>query len=160
MKAKINDRFSYKLSEQSDLKVLHQDGTHYQFRRNGELIKIELLEYDVRSKKVELAINGFVFKVKLEDELDDVIQLIRQKSAKASGNQEVTAPIPGLIKSLSKETGDTVQQGESVLVLEAMKMENTIQAPVTADQIHFHVKIGDHVSKGQKLFTLFISCEG
>jgi len=154
MKAKVNDRFSYILSGQSDLEVLHQCGLIYQIRFKEEIIDVELLDYNTRSKYFELAINGFVFQIHLEDQLDDIIRMIRQKSEKASENQVIFAPIPGLIKSLNKMNGDPVIQGESVLVLEAMKMENTIQAPDSAEVIQYHVGTGDHVSKGQKLFTL------
>ena len=154
MKAKVNDRFFYVLSGRPDLEIFHQIGSVYQVRVREEVFGIEVLDYNARSKYCELAINGFVFQIYLEDELDDVIRLIRQKSEKASGNQVIVAPIPGLIKELNKEEGEAVEQGESVLILEAMKMENTIQAPVSAQNIHYHVGTGDHVSKGQKLFTL------
>lgn len=154
MKAKVNDRFSYVLSGHPNLEILHHKDSVYQIRLGEELIRIELLHFNVRAKYFELAINGFIFQIHLEDELDDIIRFIRQKSEKASGNQVVMAPIPGLIKELNKKDGEAVGQGESVLILEAMKMENTIQAPISADKIHYHVGIGDNVSKGQKLFTL------
>lgn len=154
MNAKVNDRFSYSLSGNTDFEVLEQTGPRYRIRHNGSITDLELLNYDIRTKQFEVAIDGFVFKIKLEDELDDIIRMIRQKSEEASGNIVVLAPIPGLIKDLIKNDGDSVEKGESVLVLEAMKMENTIQAPHAAEQIHYHVETGGHVSKGQKLFTI------
>lgn len=154
MNAKVNDRFSYSLSGNTDIEVVERAGSRYRIWYNGDVSEIEVLNYDIRTKYFEVAIDGFVFKINLEDELDEVIRMIWQKSEEASGNIVVSAPIPGLIKSLSKKDGDSVGKGESVLVLEAMKMENTIQAPHAAGQINYHVETGGHVSKGQKLFTL------
>lgn len=154
MKAKVNERFSYMLPSQLHLEVIHQDGSYFQVRRNGKLFDIELLGYEIRTKRFELAVNGYIFKVKLEDELDEVIQKMSQISVHSSGIQVVAAPIPGLIKGLIKVEGDGVLKGEPVLVLEAMKMENTIQSPDGAAQLIYHVNEGDHVTKGQKLFTL------
>ncbi|MBY5958276.1 acetyl-CoA carboxylase biotin carboxyl carrier protein subunit [Membranicola marinus] len=154
MKAKVNDRFLYDLSAQSHLEIVEQKGAQYKIRYQGRTSTIEVLDYDIRQKSFEFAQDGHVFKVTLQDGLDDVLKMIRQQDSGSSRDEVIVAPIPGLIKNLIKTNGDSVKEGESVLILEAMKMENTIQAPYAVEQIEYHVSEGDHVSKGEKLLTL------
>ena len=97
------------------------------------------------------------FTVRLEDDLDASIRLVQQKIDSSSGNHVVTAPIPGMIKCLHKQDGDLVLEHDPVLVLEAMKMENTIQAPIKGEKIAYHVQAGERVGKGQPLFTVFLT---
>ena len=63
------------------------------------------------------------------------------------GAGEVTAPMQGTIVKIHHKAGDTVQQGEPVCVLEAMKMENEIKAPSSGD-------IVDTVSAGQLILVI------
>ena len=163
MKAKVNDRFEYNLKYQANnagpahhLEILKKDGDCYHIRKDGQVFELELLSYDARSKQARVVIDGYLLEVGLIDELDNLLQFIQQKSAQASGDVEVLAPIPGLIKKTTKKDGDSVEKGASLLILEAMKMENTIQASGTADKIRYHVSEGDHVVKGQKLLTLVV----
>ena len=59
--------------------------------------------------------------------------------------------MPGMIVGLEKKEGDTVNQGETVLVLEAMKMENALSAPVSGTIAKTPFGIGDHVAKNDVL---------
>ena len=66
--------------------------------------------------------------------------------APANGTK-VNAPMPGLIKQLSKEEGAAVKKGEVILVLEAMKMDNDITAPCDG-KISYKVTKGTNVDTG------------
>ena len=68
------------------------------------------------------------------------------KPVKGDGTP-VTAPMPGLILGLAHKDGDTVKEGEKVVVLEAMKMENDINASASGT-ITYVVKKGDNVDTG------------
>lgn len=67
-------------------------------------------------------------------------------TAPANGTK-VNAPMPGLIKQLSKEEGSAVKKGEVILVLEAMKMDNDITAPCDG-KISYKVTKGTNVDTG------------
>jgi len=71
----------------------------------------------------------------------------------ATGNA-VASPMPGTILKVNVSLGDTVQQGQAILVLEAMKMENEISAPKAGKIIALHVKQGDSVQGGDALFEI------
>ena len=71
-------------------------------------------------------------------------------AATAEGDVEgkpLTAPMPGLIISVAVKVGDTVQEGDPVLVLEAMKMENSIPAPASGTIKAVYFGSGDSVNK-------------
>jgi hypothetical protein len=60
-------------------------------------------------------------------------------------------PVPGKIVDLDKKESDTVNQGETVLVLEVMKMENVLAAPVSSTIAKIPSGIGDHVAMNDVL---------
>jgi biotin carboxyl carrier protein len=63
----------------------------------------------------------------------------------------IKAPMPGLIIDLKIKAGDAVNAGDTLLILEAMKMENVIKAPASATVKSVKAKKGDSVEKGQIL---------
>lgn len=74
---------------------------------------------------------------------------------KASGAaNEVTSPLPGTVLSINGKEGETVNSGDVVMVIEAMKMENEIVAPEGGTISGIHVKKGDSVQAGDLLFTI------
>ena len=81
-----------------------------------------------------------------------VVTEVKPAAAKAAapavtGGTKVNAPMPGLIKQLVKEEGATVKKGEVILVLEAMKMDNDINAPCDG-KISYKVTKGTNVDTG------------
>ena len=66
----------------------------------------------------------------------------------------IKAVIPGVIAEISAETGKAVRQGDTVLILEAMKMLNRIKAPQDGTVKAVRVKTGDRVAKGQLLMEI------
>ena len=64
------------------------------------------------------------------------------------------APMPGMIVSYEKSVGDPVSEGETVLILEAMKMENALPAPCSGTIQAVNYKSGDTVAKGDVLCVI------
>ncbi len=67
---------------------------------------------------------------------------------------DVTAPMQGTIVKIHHKAGDTVHEGDSVCVLEAMKMENEIKAPTSGDIVDVRVSVGDTVAPGQVILVI------
>lgn len=74
--------------------------------------------------------------------------------AGAAGSVAVTAPMPGKILGIKAQAGQSVQKGEAIIVLEAMKMENEIVAPSDGTIASINVAVGDSVEAGATLATL------
>lgn len=72
------------------------------------------------------------------------------KPAAAGAGTTLNAPVPGAVLRLSVKDGDTVAEGQEVLVMEAMKMETAVSAPA-AGTVHLLVKQGDQVQTGHPL---------
>lgn len=78
-----------------------------------------------------------------------------QAAPAASGaGKAVTSPLPGVIVEISVKVGDTVKAGQQVAVLEAMKMENAIEADHAGTVTAIHVNKGDSVLEGVPIVTI------
>ena len=67
------------------------------------------------------------------------------------GEGGITAPMPGLVLTIKVKEGDTVQAGQALLVMEAMKMENAITASYNGTVTKVYVREGDSISEGDLL---------
>jgi len=76
------------------------------------------------------------------------------KKVNTGGASVIEAPMPGTILTIEKGAGDSVKQGETVVVLEAMKMENLLTASIDGTIKEIKVKVGDSVANGDLLVIL------
>ncbi len=74
-----------------------------------------------------------------------------KRSVVAAGDGAITAPMPGSIFQMKTQEGATVQAGQVLLVMEAMKMENPITAPYNGTITKVFVREGDNVGEGDLL---------
>jgi oxaloacetate decarboxylase alpha subunit/pyruvate carboxylase subunit B len=80
-----------------------------------------------------------------------------EKAAPATGDEEGTpliAPMPGMIVGVDKKEGDLVSEGETILVLEAMKMENALPSPISGTIKKINLGVGDQVAKNDVLCVI------
>lgn len=66
----------------------------------------------------------------------------------------VVSPMAGVVKSVLVKEGDDVEQGQTLLVLEAMKMDNRVNAPRAGSVAQVHVGEGQSVAEGESLMVL------
>jgi biotin carboxyl carrier protein len=89
--------------------------------------------------------------VRVQNETD----LLREKFGfghrSSDAARQVKAPMPGLVRKVEVQPGQAVKAGDSLLVLEAMKMENELRATIDAVVKHVHVSSGDAVGKNALL---------
>ena len=74
--------------------------------------------------------------------------------AASGAGKPVTSPLPGVIVEISVKVGDSVKAGQQVAVLEAMKMENAIEADHAGTVTAVHVNKGDSVLEGVPIVTI------
>jgi len=75
----------------------------------------------------------------------------RKPSPAAAGQGAITAPMPGSVFQMKVKEGDTVQAGQVLLVMEAMKMENPVTAPYNGTVTKVFVREGDNIGEGDLL---------
>lgn len=123
----------------------------YQVLYQERAFTIEVLNADYVAKTFSLKINGQRLELRAQNQLDKLLARLGLSDAAAVKVNELKAPMPGLIVEVRVQPGQTVQKGDPLLVLEAMKMENILKAP--ADGVVGSIKVGprDNVQKGQVL---------
>lgn len=92
--------------------------------------------------------------VQVEDERSRRLNAGRQMPGDHSGNASVSAPIPGLVVKVLVEEGDEVVEGQSLVILEAMKMENEIRSLRNGTVTKVNVAAGERVEQNSALILL------
>lgn len=114
-----------------------------------------LLEYDGQSRLLSVALQGDRLHVFSEGEH---MELIWQRQGHRQGGegegQHYRAPMNGRVVSINVKTGDRVSKGDTLLVMEAMKMEHRIRAHDTGMVSHIGATAGELVNEGQTLIDL------
>jgi len=87
------------------------------------------------------------------EEIEEIEEINEEATVEPSSGEkhEVTAEMPGKVFKLIAAVGDKVDEGDAVIVIEAMKMEMDIAAPVTGTVTEILVKEGDQVAEGDVL---------
>lgn len=98
----------------------------------------------------EVHIAGQRFEVNVEDERARLLAGLA-KSAATTGEAAIYAPMPGLVVGVPFEQGATVSQGQTVVILEAMKMENDLSSPISGVIKEIRVSKGQTVDQGEAL---------
>ena len=101
-----------------------------------------------------LWVDGFRFEVEALDERTRAIRELAAASAGPAGPRPLTAPMPGLIVRINVQVGDTVQAGQGLVVMEAMKMENELRAQAAGRVKSVLITPGTAVEKGAVLIEL------
>jgi pyruvate carboxylase subunit B len=92
--------------------------------------------------------------VEVVDERTRVIRELTRAAAGAAGPRPVKAPMPGLVVRVEVDEGDEVREGQGVVIVEAMKMENELRAEADGRVARVCVAAGDAVEKDQVLLEL------
>lgn len=113
--------------------------------------RAEIVETDASRKSFVIKINGRTYPVVLKDKFDVLLEKMGMNPNAGAKINNVRAPMPGLIIDLKVKNGDSVKAGDTLVILEAMKMENIIRAPGDATVKSVKVSMGDGVEKNQVL---------
>ena len=121
----------------------------YKFKIDGKDYCVTI--NGIEGKQADLTVNGVGYSVELENEV-----AAPAAPAKAPSGPAVTvhSPLPGVIISIDVKEGQAVKKGQKVAVLEAMKMENEIQAEADGTVTAILVQKGDSVLEGAEILKL------
>lgn len=137
--------------------------TSVDFRRRSNSNSVSLL-IDNRSHLVDIRHDNDRYQVHSGSQVFDVLvmdersasirELIGEHASKRKDRGEIRAPMPGLVVKLNAGVGDQITCGQGVIVVEAMKMENEIPAPISGTIESIKVKPGMAVDKGDILLVI------
>jgi len=118
---------------------------------NGKSHIAELIGADYAGKSFDFRINGSNYTVKLADRFDQLVEKLGLSKQGTTKIKEIKAPMPGLVLELHISEGQEVTRGQSLLILEAMKMENIIKSPGEGTIKRILIDKGKPVDKNQLL---------
>lgn len=155
-KVRVNEEIDFPIEpvevESLDLTKLH-DNFYHLIHQNLNY-RIEVLQHDFFNRQYEIRLNGKRFSLQIRDELDIKIEEMGLSKTQGSKAGHVRSPMPGQITAVFVEAGQSVKTGETLLILEAMKMENAITATGEGIVKSIEIKKGDTVNKNQLLIEI------
>jgi acetyl/propionyl-CoA carboxylase alpha subunit len=107
-----------------------------------------------RGETWDIVLDGVNYEFLARDQRFEKLLELQRDRGGASGRTEIRAPIPGLVTNVLRAAGDEVREGEPVLVLAAMKLENEIRAPRAGKLVEVRAKAGAPVEKGELLAAI------
>lgn len=131
------------------IRLVHIHGKRYVLLRNGRATSLVINAADRRS--LEVSHGSHTVSVTVSDHRDLLLSELGAEQGYAGKEQQILAPMPGLVVGVSVRPGDTVQKGSPLLILEAMKMENEIKAHFDGVVSAVRVRSGEPVTKGAVL---------
>ena len=139
---------------QRDLDLAAAPGGGYHLVHEGRGYACEVVAVDLPARTITVAVDGRAFEFAVADEVDRLVAELGLGAADAAADKDVHAPMPGLVLEVLVRPGDVVEAGTQLLVLEAMKMENSLLAESAGTVAEVAVAEGDAVEKRQLLITL------
>ena len=141
----------------------------YKFKINGNEYNVAI--NSIEGKNASVTVNGTAYQVELEEApatapvqapvsapaavaAAPAAAPAAPAPAAAGAGKAVTSPLPGVIIAVKVNVGDTVKAGQEVAVLEAMKMENSIEATHDGTVTAINVAKGDSVLEGAPIVTI------
>ena len=125
----------------------------YHVLHNNKSYNIEIVEFDKENNTVILNINGQNYTSKVNTEIDILLKKLGMDSLTSKKINELKAPMPGLVFKVLVDVGQEVNEGDNLMILEAMKMENNLKSPTTGKIIEIKVDEGEAVEKNQILIV-------
>ncbi|MEP7372182.1 MAG: acetyl-CoA carboxylase biotin carboxyl carrier protein subunit [Chitinophagaceae bacterium] len=146
--------FSFTSDEIAGMDMVQLSSTEFNLIKDHRCVNAKLINADATGKKIAIEIEGETFAIEIKDELDQELDKMGFGLASNKQIKEIKAPMPGLVLDISVTDGQDVNEGDKILILGAMKMENSILINSAARIKKVTVVSGQAVEKGQVLVEL------
>lgn len=140
----------------------------YKYKINGNLYTVTV--NDIEDNIAQVEVNGTPYKVELDKPIkaapkpitrpaaapktESGAPVVARPAAPSGSKSAVKSPLPGVILDIKIKEGDTVKKGQTIIILEAMKMENNINANKDGKITAIKVNKGDSVLEGTDLVVI------
>lgn len=116
---------------------------------NNRSYNAQVIEADYQNKSFQIQINQNQYTIAVKDRFDILLEQLGMGNASAKKVNDLKAPMPGLVVALKVQVGDVVKKGDTLLILEAMKMENVLKATGDGKVKSIKVNAKENVEKNQ-----------
>lgn len=123
----------------------------FSIEKDGKTFKADLLKVDYKEKTFLVKVNGHRVNVKAQDRFDLLLSKLGMSGLASKKINHLKSPMPGLILEIPVKEGQQVKAGETIIILEAMKMENIIKAPADVTIKNIKASKGKPVEKNELL---------
>jgi biotin carboxyl carrier protein len=166
IKAKVNSNTTFDIErdelsgnysvdgEQANIDIVKLKSNTYHVLKNHQSYNVEIISADRTAKTFTIKINNHIHYVELKDRYDELLHQLGLDKIQSKKVNEIKAPMPGLVKDVLVSEGQEIKAGDSVVILEAMKMENILKAPSDALVKSIRVKKGTTVEKNEVMVML------
>lgn len=163
-KTKVNGQQEFDISfEEGDFIVNGKKGkwdlskirdNHFHLLQDNRSFSIEAVKADLTNKSFSLKINNKPVTIQVQDRYDQLLKKLGMDTAASTKANDLKAPMPGMVLRILVQEGQEIKKGDSILVLEAMKMENILKSAGDGKVKSLKVKSGDKVDKNQLLVVI------
>ncbi|MBK8491137.1 MAG: acetyl-CoA carboxylase biotin carboxyl carrier protein subunit [Saprospirales bacterium] len=156
LKIVVNDTLSFEVTskELEALDCVQTGKNSLHVLKGTRSFEVVVMESNFQEKKLTLSINGTLYQAEISDPYDQLVNKMGLLLDTVHRVDTVRAPMPGLVLQILVKPGDKVKQGDALLILEAMKMENIIKSPGDGIVGNIPVQKGQPVDKGHVLVRM------
>ena len=145
------NQFSIKTENDMEIDCIQLSQNSYSLILNGQS---HYLTINPHLNEYEVTVDHHTHLVHVQDEVDILLNQFDLQTDEFSHAGEIYAQIPGLVSQIFVKKGDKVKVNQKLFILEAMKMENEIDSPVSGTIDYIHCKVGDKVEKGNIIMEI------
>lgn len=149
-----SSEFDLSLKQAEGLNVVQEGNSKYHILSSNQAVKAEVTNKDFDAKLYTILINSNTYQVKITSPLDQLIKELGFSLGSTKKQNDIKAPMPGIILGIEVKEGDKIKEGDTLLILEAMKMENAILSPKDAIVKSVFIQNGDTIEKNKLLIEL------
>ncbi len=135
----------------TEASIIETGKGEYHLIHNNKSYNFLIVKADFAEKKLVVKVNGKKFNVDVKDKFDELLHNLGMDNATSKKVNDIKAPMPGMVLNILVNEGQEVKKGDSLLVLEAMKMENILKSPSDGTIKKIIASKGTAVEKNQLL---------
>lgn len=152
-KTTVNQEFEFDISQESlsQLDAVKTTDTGYHILQDNTSYKAEIVASDFTKKTYQILVSNRAYTVDIADAIDLLIKDMGFSVGASKQSNALSAPMPGLILDVQVSAGQEVKEGDTLVILSAMKMENSFVSHMDGVIKAVHVTKDDAVDKGQLL---------
>jgi biotin carboxyl carrier protein len=133
--------------------VINTKGDNYSIIKDNKSYNVEVLSVKPDEKSFLIKVDGIKYSLNAKDKYDELLHSLGMDNLASKKVADLKAPMPGLVLEISVEVGQEVVKGDTLLILEAMKMENVIKSPTDGVIKSISVSQSETVEKNQVILN-------